>query len=136
MNHLMTVVQKAGKIRIIYALLTMALLAVEVLIALFCHDNFIRPYIGDVLVVVVIYTFLRIFIPTGVRMLPLYIFLFATCVEVLQFFQVVKLIGLENNTFFRILIGSVADIKDVICYLAGCVILGVWEWRKESIKSS
>ncbi len=35
------------------------LLTIEVFIALFVHDNFIRPYIGDVLVVIVIYTFIR-----------------------------------------------------------------------------
>ena len=40
------------KRRIVYALIALGLLAVEVLIALFVHDNFIRPYVGDVLVTV------------------------------------------------------------------------------------
>lgn len=113
-----------------YILSTLALLSIEVLIALFCHDNFIRPYIGDVLVVVVIYTFLRIWIPRGVSFLPLYIFLFATGVEVLQYFRIVELLGLGNNAFFRVLIGSVFDIKDIICYFIGCVFLGIFEWLK------
>lgn len=118
------------KNRIPYIISTITLLTIEVLIALFFHDNFIRPYIGDVLVVVVIYAFLRIWIPRGVKLLPLYIFLFATGVEVLQYFRIVELLGLENNAFFRVLIGSVFDIKDIICYFTGCVFLGILEWLK------
>ena len=49
--------------RIGYAIATVILLLIEVLIALYVHDAFVRPYIGDVLVVVVIYTFIRIFVP-------------------------------------------------------------------------
>ena len=42
--------------RIGYAIATVVLLLIEVLIAVYVHDAFVRPYIGDVLVVVVIYT--------------------------------------------------------------------------------
>lgn len=41
--------------RIGYAIATVILLLTEVLIALYVHDAFVRPYIGDVLVVIVIY---------------------------------------------------------------------------------
>lgn len=110
------------KKRMIYACITFLLLVVEVLIALFVHDNFIRPYIGDVLVTVLICTFLRIFIPKGVNLLPLYVFIFAAGVEVLQYFRVVEVLGLSDNRFFSILIGSVFDVKDIVCYGIGCVV--------------
>lgn len=113
--------------RMIYLLVTVILLGIEVLIALFVHDRFIRPYLGDVLVVVVIYTFIRIFIPEKLRLLPLYIFIFAAGVEVLQYFQIVKYLGLADNRFFSILIGSVFDWKDIACYAVGCLCLGVFE---------
>ena len=70
--------------RIAYGIATFILLIIEVLIALFVHDAFIRPYIGDVLVVIVIYTFVRIFIQERFVFLPLFVFIFATLVEVLQ----------------------------------------------------
>lgn len=111
------------KLRIIYALATVVLIAIEVLIALFVHDKFVRPYLGDVLVVIVLYTFVRIFIPRKVFLLPLYIFIFSAVVEVLQLFHIVEILGVENNRFLRILIGSVFDLKDIICYLIGCSIL-------------
>lgn len=116
--------------RIKYLIATMILLTIEVLIALFVHDTFIRPYIGDVLVVIVIYSFVRIFIPDKIKLLPLYIFIFAAGVEVLQLFNIVDVLGLGDIRFFRILIGSVFDITDIICYAVGCIILGVYEIRR------
>lgn len=117
--------------RIKYLIATMILLTIEVLIALFVHDTFIRPYIGDVLVVIVIYSFVRIFIPDKIKLLPLYIFIFAAGVEVLQLFNIVDVLGLGDIRFFRILIGSVFDITDIICYAVGCIILGVYEIRRQ-----
>ena len=117
--------------RILYAITTIILLVIEVLIALFVHDSIIRPYIGDVLVVVVIYTFVRIFVPERVVLLPLYIFVFAVGVELLQLVNVLDLLGLRNNEFFRVLLGSVFDTKDVICYAVGCLILGGYQVIKK-----
>ena len=56
------------------------LFLIEAAIALWVHDRFSRPYIGDVLVVVLVYVFVRIFFPSGARHLVLYVFLFAVCV--------------------------------------------------------
>ena len=113
--------------RVFYLLATIVLIAVEVLIALFVHDNFVRPYIGDVIVVVVIYCFVRIFAPEKLHFLPLYVFIFAVVVEVLQYFHIVDLLGLGNSTFFRVLIGGVFDLKDILCYGVGCLLLGAFE---------
>lgn len=113
--------------RIFYAILTLVLLIIEVLIALFINDKFIRPYFGDMLVVVVIYTFIRIFIPENISLLPLYVFVFAAGVEVMQYFEIVKLLGLENNTFFRVLIGTSFDWKDILCYGVGCLCVYITE---------
>lgn len=115
------------KKRIFYLITTIILLLIEILIALYVHDDFIRPYVGDVLVVIVIYTFLRILISEKIKLLPLYIFFFATGVEVLQYFQIVKLLGLEDHRFFSVLIGSVFDLKDIVCYGVGCLLLGIYE---------
>ena len=111
--------------RVTYFIVTIVLLIIEVLIAVFVHDNFIRPYVGDVLVVTVIYTFIRIFIPDKVKLLPLYIFLFGTYVELMQYINVVKLLGLQDNKFFSVLIGTTFDIKDIICYGVGCLLIAI-----------
>lgn len=96
---------------------------IEVAIAIYVHDDFIRPYIGDVLVVAVVYCFARIFVPDGVKLMPLYVFIFAAFVEIMQYFQLVKVLGLEDNAFARIIIGSTFDIKDILCYFIGFIII-------------
>lgn len=115
------------KIRLHYLISTIVLLIVEVLIALFVHDNFVRPFIGDVIVVVLVYTFVRIFIPKRFALLPLWVFVFATVVEVLQLFQFADLLGFQDNRFMQILLGSVFDFKDILSYFAGCILLGIHE---------
>ena len=94
----------------------------ELLIALFVRDDFIRPYGGDVLVTVLICCFLRIFFPCGVRLLPVWVFLFAAAVEVGQFFDFVSLMGLGDTAFFRILLGSTFSWADLVCYAVGCAL--------------
>ncbi len=116
--------------RVKYLLLFLVFLLIEVFIALFVNDRFIRPYLGDVLVVVVIYYFVRIFVTDRIAILPLLIFIFAAAVEILQYFNLVERLGFTDNIFMRVLIGSVFDVKDILCYGVGCVYLGVMEWRK------
>ena len=116
------------KKRILYLTATIVLLIIEVLIALYVHDDFVRPYVGDMLVVVVVYTFVRILIPEKVRLLPLWVFIFAVAVEILQWFHIVDILGLTNNRFFSVLIGGVFDVKDILCYAVGCIMLGGYEY--------
>jgi len=128
-------IQRFGKKRLGYFAATIAIFLIELLIALFVRDNFIRPYVGDMLVVVLVYTFLRIIFPEKPRLLPLYVFLFAAGVEALQGIRIVDLLGLQDNRFFSVLIGTTFDWKDIVCYGVGCALLGVWEiylWRKKN----
>ncbi len=110
-------------VRIKYLITFLILLFVEVFIALFIHDNFIRPYVGDILVVIVIYMAVRIIFPYKFENLAIYTFLFAVFVELLQLINIVKILGLENNKFLSTLIGSTFDLKDIACYAIGTIIL-------------
>ena len=115
------------KSRITYAILTFLLLICEIFIALFVNDNFIRPFVGDVLVVILICSFIRIFKPEGIKLLPLYVFLFAVCVEVAQYFDYAKLLGLDGNRFFSILLGRSFSWNDLVCYGVGCTVFYIVE---------
>ena len=85
-------------------------------------DRFVRPYLGDVLVTVLICSFLRIIWPKGIRLLSVYVFLFAAAVEIGQYFDMVKLLGLEGNAFLSVLMGRSFSWIDLICYAVGCII--------------
>ena len=120
------------KPRIIYAIGFGVLLFAEIMIALFAHDDFIRPYIGDVFVTILICCLCRMFFPKGVPALPVYVFAFAVFVELMQFFQIVKLLGLENSTFISTIIGTTFSAVDLICYGIGCFVF----WGAEKIAYS
>lgn len=110
------------KLKFIYLVLFAVLLSTEICIALFIRDNFIRPYVGDILVTVLICNFVRIFIPQGIKMLPIYVFIFSAAVEVAQYFDIVKILGFENNRFLSTLIGRTFSLHDIFCYAIGCVL--------------
>lgn len=82
------------------------------------------------MVVCVIYTLIRVFIPNRFKMLPLWIFIFSTFVEFMQYINVISILGLENNVFFRTLIGTSFSWIDMICYLIGCIPLGIFKYLK------
>ncbi len=114
------------KINIKYIFAFLILLAIEILIALFAHDKFIRPYIGDVLVIILLYCLIRSFV-RKVKFLPYYLFLFGVIVEITQYFKIVYLLNMQNNKLLSIIIGSSFDIKDILCYFAAMIILIIWE---------
>ena len=52
--------ERDKKLRLLYGAAFLVLMAVETLIALYVHDRVVRPYVGDMLVVLVVYCFVRI----------------------------------------------------------------------------
>lgn len=99
----------------------------EVYIALFVQDHFIRPYIGDVLVVILIYTIIKGLTSKPTKKLPYYIFAFAVIVELTQLLNLVGLLGLSDNKIAATILGTSFDIKDILMYGIGCLLLIEWE---------
>lgn len=101
------------------------ILLIECLIAIFFKKGFIRENIGDILVVPCIYTLLRIFF-MKIKHLSLYVLLFAITVEFLQLFNITNFLTL-NNKILKIALGSTFDIKDIICYIIGYILIIILE---------
>ena len=102
-----------------YAALSLCLLAVEICIALFVHDSFIRPYVGDILVTVLLCCLCRAIFPRFAPAVP--VFLFAAAVEGLQWLDLAEMLGLQG-TALGIILGSTFDWKDLLCYGLGCLL--------------
>lgn len=116
-----------------YLFVTLILFLTEILIALFVHDRFIRPYIGDFLVVILIYCFVKSFLNTPIVPTALGVLLFAYSVEVLQYFRIVEVLGLQHSRAARIIIGSAFEWRDMLAYTAGIVaVILVERWRHPS----
>ena len=112
-----------NKKRNVYLIFSLVLFAIEVYIALYVRDNFIRPYFGDVLVTLLIGCLVRVFILEKLKALPIYVFIFAVCVEIAQFIDVVGILGLGDNKILSVLVGRSFSFIDIVCYLAGCLLL-------------
>ena len=110
------------KLRLTYTVIFGFLLISEILIGLYVHDNFVRPYIGDVLVTILLCCLCRIIVPKGISLLPIYVFIFATLVEAAQYFEIVKILGVEDNAFLCTIMGTSFSLIDILCYAVGCLI--------------
>lgn len=99
----------------------------EILIAVFVHDRVIRPYVGDILVMPVLYCAVRAVWRPISRLLPLYLFLFAAAVEVSQYFSLADRLGLAAHAVLRILLGATFDVRDLLCYAVGAALLFAWQ---------
>lgn len=91
---------------------------IEVLIAKFVDDSIIRPYVGDILVVILIYCFIKAFIQTKSIYIVVSTVLFAYLVEIGQYFHIADLLGVENK-ILQIMIGSSFSWGDILCYTIG-----------------
>nr|MBK9650413.1 DUF2809 domain-containing protein [Bacteroidota bacterium] len=117
-----------------YFIAAIAILFVEVLIALFVHDKIVRPYIGDALVVVLIYCFVKSFFPLPVLPTAIAVLLFAFFVEAMQYFHFINLIGLEYSAAAKIIIGNSFSKLDLVAYTVGVLLVLLVEMLRQSMQ--
>ncbi len=110
-----------------YFLTFCLLLIIEVCIALFINDTIIRPFIGDMLVVILIYCFVRTFIKTSYLKAIIGVLLFAYVVEAIQATSFIDWIGLSDNKIAKIILGTTFDWKDLFAYTIGGVLILIFE---------
>jgi hypothetical protein len=110
-----------------YFYTTVLLFLVEVFIGVFVHDRFIRPFGGDVLVVILIYCFVKSFWKIRPNVTIASVFIFACIVEWLQYLNLVDILGIRQYKLLVIILGSSFDWYDILAYATGSVILLWWE---------
>ncbi|OYW60496.1 MAG: hypothetical protein B7Z40_19940 [Bosea sp. 12-68-7] len=109
--------------RRMYAIAALVLLAIEVVIALFVRDAFIRPYVGDVLAVMLVYAALRAVSPLGTIPAIAVTLVIAFTIEAAQALNLLGALGLSGNALTRTVLGGSFDWLDIAAYVAGVLIV-------------
>jgi DNA integrity scanning protein DisA with diadenylate cyclase activity len=111
-----------------YLILAVILFFIEVYIALYVHDAIVRPYVGDLLVVILIYCFVKAFVNTPPLKTAMGVLIFAYIVELSQYLKLIKLLGLEKSRLANMIIGNSFEWIDMIAYTLGAVIVVAAEY--------
>ncbi|MEM6437686.1 MAG: DUF2809 domain-containing protein [Cyanobacteria bacterium P01_D01_bin.115] len=106
-----------------YFVVSIILFLIELYIALYVRDDFIRPYVGDVLVVILIYAIARTFFKISILTAAAGVLIFAFGIEILQYFKIVEILGLGSSVWARTIIGTTFDGEDLIAYSVGILLL-------------
>lgn len=115
------------KKRLLFLAAFIFLFIVEVLIALYVHDDFVRPYVGDMIVTVLVWSFARIVFPQKFRLMSIYVMIFATLIEVGQYFNYVDVLGITNLVLVTMM-GTSFAWADIACYAVGCAVAAVSDY--------
>ncbi len=111
-----------------YFVSTILIFLIEVLIATKLKDIFfVRAYLGDVIVVILIYNFIKSFFEIkNNQKLILGVFIFSCLVEFAQYFNIAEKLGFQPGSLMYIVIGNSFSWIDILCYAAGCLLLSVF----------
>ena len=116
-----------------YFVIAILLLLTEIAIGLFAHDAIVRPYGGDFLVVILLYCLLKSFLNSPVVATVIAVLLFSYIVETLQYFHIVRRLGLEKYALARVIFGTNFTWTDIVAYTLGAGLVLLVEFRRKLI---
>lgn len=105
------------------------LFLIETAIALFITNTFIRSTFGDVLVVILMYCFIKSFINIKPFPIAFGVLMFAFTLEFLQLFKLTEIINPYNNSIIKVILGSTFQISDLLAYSFGILIILMIEYK-------
>ena len=111
-----------------YFVLMVTLLVTEVFIARYMHDGFVRPYLGDFLVVILMYCFVKSFLDLNVGQAAILVWLISFLIEWMQYLNLIGMLGLERSKIARTVIGHSFSWMDLVAYTAGIGTVVFTEW--------
>lgn len=105
------------------------LFVTEVIIGI-CASGWVRNYLGDVFIVILLYALTRLIIlekPTKWYVIPSIVLVFAFVVEFLQLWGFCDRFGITNR-LLRIIIGTGFSSTDLLCYAVGIIPCYLFEY--------
>ncbi len=106
-----------------YVIAALLLFMVEAAIALFVHDAFVRPHVGDAVAVMLVHCALRAVTRLSAPVAALCAFAIAVGVELSQYAHLVDRLGLGDEWLARTILGTGFDWRDFVAYATGVVLM-------------
>lgn len=119
-----------------YFILTIVLFIIEFLIAIYAHDEIIRPFVGDLLVVILLYCLVKSVFNANTMGVAIGVLIFSYALETLQYFHIVELLGLSHLNWANILIGTSFEWMDLLMYTLGIIIILIIKFQWPRIKKT
>jgi len=123
-------------LRIKYLLITVLIFVCEILIATKLSGfKFIRENFGDFLVVILLYFAVKTIRDFPALPLAISIFVFASAIEISQYFHLADALGLRRGSVLSIALGNNFSFYDILMYLAGSIAacaIDVWFFQKRA----
>lgn len=110
-----------------YIILSLILLTVEILIAIFFKSGFIRAYFGDYLVVILLYCILQSFFKIRFLTAAIGVLLFSYIVEIFQHINILGLLNIKPNLATNLILGSSFSWLDMLMYTLGILTVIIFE---------
>jgi hypothetical protein len=120
------------KPRKIYVTAAVLLFILEVVIERYVHDAFVRPYLGDFLVVLLLYASLLSVSQLKVFTAAILSLFCSYAIEITQYVHLITVLGLEENKTARIILGTSFSWWDLWMYTLGILfvlVLEKWCWK-------
>ena len=109
-----------------YFLIAISIFLIEVLIAKYV-TGWVRSYLGDVLVIILIYSAMMTVIELNKKLVVLFTLVLAFAIEFSQYFKLAELMGFEKGSVAYIVLGNTSSLKDLICYIVGGLLILIIE---------
>ncbi|WP_167597612.1 DUF2809 domain-containing protein [Leeuwenhoekiella sp. ZYFB001] len=111
----------------IYFLIFLFLLGVEIAIATYLKTGFIRAYLGDLLVVILLYCLLMSTLKPSVKTGLVLTLAIAFVIELLQLIDLTRFFPQEYKQLAILVLGSQFSWLDLLMYLLGITCAGITE---------
>lgn len=105
-----------------YFIAFIILFLIEVAIALFFKQGFIRHTFGDFLVVILLYCFFKSFLKGSALPIAVVTLCIVYIIEFLQLMDFLKYLGLEHNKWVNLVFGNSFSVQDLVAYTIGIAV--------------
>tara|TARA_R100000935_G_scaffold56494_1_gene88169 strand:+ start:896 stop:1297 length:402 start_codon:yes stop_codon:yes gene_type:complete len=113
----------------------LGLFILEIIIARYVNDNFVRPYLGDFLVVILLYCFLMTITNFSVLKSLLIVLIFSFSIEFLQLLNIEEILRIKTSKILMLVLGNSFSVLDLGAYCLGLLFCYFLEYRKTFYKN-